>query len=167
MDCPDEDTFARFVEGLLPPREAAEIERHVDGCPRCADLATAFGRLYASSSTAAAGSEDTGLVQLALGLSAALHVAWTVVIAHAPAALAALAPAELASAYGSYATIWGPVGAGWAILIALALRRRWRGGHGAALVYAAITLPSIVLTPLAAFVLVALRRRDNRSGGAS
>jgi anti-sigma factor RsiW len=130
MACPDEDTFARFVEGLLPPGEASAIERHVDGCPRCADLAAAFGRLYAPSSTAAPRIEDVGLVQLALGLSAALHVAWSVVIGHAPAALAALAPAELAAAYRGYATFWGPAGAGWAILIMLALRLRWRGGRG-------------------------------------
>jgi hypothetical protein len=152
---------------LLPPREAAAIERHVDGCPRCADLAAAFGRLYAPSSTAAPRVDKDGLVRVALGLSAALHVAWAVVVAHAPATLAAVAPAGLAAAYRGYATIWGPVGAGWAILAAVALRRRWRGGRGAALAQAALALPSIVLTPLAAFVLFALRRRDIGRGAAS
>ena len=160
MACPDEDTFARFVEGVLPPREAAAIERHVDGCPRCADLGAAFGRLYAPSSTAAPAVDEDGVVRVALGLSAGLHIAWAVLIAHAPAALAALARAGFAAAYHGYATIWGPVGAGWAILAALALRRRWRGGRGAALAQAALALPSIVLTPLAVFVLFTLRRRD-------
>jgi anti-sigma factor RsiW len=167
MACPDEDTFARFVEGLLPPRETAAIERHVDGCPRCADLAAAFGRLYAPSSTAPPRVDESGLVREALGLSVVLHVAWAVVIARAPAALAALAPAGLAAAYRGYATIWGPVGAGWAILAAAALGRRWRGGRGAAMAHAALALPSVVLTPLAAFVLFALRRRDIGRGAAS
>jgi hypothetical protein len=167
MACPDEDTFARFVEGVLPPREAAAIERHVDGCPRCADLAAAFGRLYAPSSTGAPRAGDDPLVRLALVLSAVLHVAWAIVVAHAPAALGALGPAGLVAAYRGYATIWGPIGAGWAILAALALGRRWRGGRRAAMAQAALALPSIVLTPLAAFLLFALGRRDIGRGAAS
>jgi hypothetical protein len=167
MACPDEDTFARFVEGVLPPREAAAIERHVDGCARCADLAAAFGRLYAPSSSGAPRAGDDALLRVALVLSAVLHVVWAVVIAHAPAALAALAPAGLAAAYRGYATIWGPVGAGWAILAALAFGRRWRGGRGAAMSHAALALPSVVLTPLAAFILMALGRRDIGRGAAS
>jgi hypothetical protein len=167
MACPDEDTFARFVEGVLPPRDAAAIEQHVDGCARCADLAAAFGRLYAPSSTAAPAGAGDRVVRAALVLSAVLHVGWAVVVARAPAALAALAPGAIAAGYRGYATTWGPVGAGVAILAALALGRRWRWGRGAALAHAALALPSIVLTPLGAFVLFGLRRRDIGRGAAS
>ena len=167
MACPDEDTFARFVEGVLPPREAAAIEQHVDGCAHCADLAAAFGRLYAPSSTAAPDAGADRLVRAALVCSAVLHAGWAVVVAHAPAALAALAPAGLATAYRGYDTTWGPVGAGVAIVAALALGRRWRWGRPAAVAHAVIALPSIVLTPLAAFVLFGLRRRDFGRGAAS
>jgi len=161
MACPDEDTFARFVEGVLPPREATAIEQHVDGCARCADLAAAFGRLYAPIPAVPAARGGERLVQTALVFSAVFHVGWAVVVARAAAALAGLAPAGVA------ATTWGPIGAGVAILAALALGRRWRWGRAAALAHAALALPSIVLTPLAAFVLFNLRGRDFGRGAAS
>ena len=167
MACPDEDTFARFVEGVLPPREAAAIEQHVDGCARCADLAAAFGRLYAPIPAVPAARGGERLVQTALVFSAVFHVGWAVVVARAAAALAGLAPAGVAAAYRGYATTWGPIGAGVAILAALALGRRWRWGRAAALAHAALALPSIVLTPLAAFVLFNLRGRDFGRGAAS
>jgi hypothetical protein len=158
MACPDEDTFARFVEGLLPASEVAAIESHVDGCARCADLAEAFGRLYArrpAESPEAAGGPSLGP---ALVLSALLHAAWAIVVAHVPRTLAALAPAGVAAAYRTYASIWGPVGAGLALLAALALRLGWRGWRGVAVAHALLALPSIVLTPLAAFIISVARR---------
>ena len=98
MACPDEDTFARFVEGVLPPREATAIEQHVDGCARCADLAAAFGRLYAPIPAVPAARGGERLVQTALVFSAVFHVGWAVVVARAAAALAGLAPAGVAAA---------------------------------------------------------------------
>src|SRR5262245_7711971 len=44
--CPDEDTYARFLQGILPPERIAEIERHIDACARCAELGAQFGKLY-------------------------------------------------------------------------------------------------------------------------
>src|SRR5215510_11318795 len=105
MSCPDEDTFARFVEGLLLPADSAALERHLDTCPRCADLAAEFGRSFAeggggSDASGAggaggrggdAGRADAGgpdaegaaaarLLPVALLAGAALHVAWGLVL---------------------------------------------------------------------------------------
>ena len=158
MACPDEDTFARFVEGLLPADEAAAIESHLDGCARCADLAEAFGRLYARRPAESPKAEGGPSLGPALVLSALLHGAWAIVVPHVPRALALLAPAGVAAAYRTYATTWGPVGAGLALLAALALRLGWRGWRGVAVAHAVLALPSIVLTPLAAFVISVARR---------
>src|SRR5581483_3195933 len=46
MSCPDEDTYASFLQGLLAPERVATIERHIDGCPRCTELSAEFGKLY-------------------------------------------------------------------------------------------------------------------------
>jgi hypothetical protein len=166
MSCPDEDTFARFAEGLLPPGEAAAVERHVDGCARCGELAAAFGRAYAPGPTerGAAGGREAGA---ALILSAGLHAAWAVVVVHAPVALAALFPAALAAGYRGYALVWGPLGALSALVAAVALRRGWRAAGRWAALHAALALPSVVLTPLALFVIFALRRRDIAARAAS
>lgn len=165
--CPDEDTFARLVEGLLPAHEAAAIEAHVDGCTPCADLVAAFGRLYAPRATGAGADDGGQLLVPALVASAVLHAAWAVVVARVPPALAALAPAGLAAAYQIYAAICGPLGVGAALFAALALRRRWPGGRAVALVHAVLALPSVALTPLATFVLFAARGRGATSGSPS
>jgi hypothetical protein len=158
MACPDDDTFARFVEGLLPSGEAAAIERHVDGCARCADLAAAFGRLYLTRVAGSPNGDAAPQLGTALFLSALLHVAWVTVVTHVPRTLATLAPASIGAVYRAYATIWGPVGAAIGLLAALALRRGWRRARSLAVVHAALALPSIVLTPLAAFVVISTGR---------
>src|ERR1700722_11136170 len=38
----NEERIARYVGGDLGPEEAAEIERHLQGCAACADLARAM-----------------------------------------------------------------------------------------------------------------------------
>jgi hypothetical protein len=158
MACPDDDTFARFVEGGLPQSESAAIERHVDGCARCADLAEAFGRLYARRPAEPPNAGRDSLLGLALVLSSVLHVAWAVVVARAPDVLAVLAPTGIAAAYRTYAMIWGRVGAGTGLLAAFVHWRGWRGWRGFAVVHAVLALPSIILTPLAAFVISVARR---------
>ena len=159
MPCPDEDTFARFVQGLLPAEAASDIERHVDGCARCADLAAEFGSLYAEPTPAAA---DAGRqATWALVAAVALHTAWTVVLRVWPGALQALPDAPVITAYGLYSAVWAPAGGGVAVLAALGLGRRRPWGRGAALCHAVLSLPSIVMTPLAIFVIACLRRRDS------
>src|SRR4051812_45411303 len=44
--CPDENTYARLLEGLLPARERALVERHVDGCSGCAEMLAQLGKVY-------------------------------------------------------------------------------------------------------------------------
>jgi anti-sigma factor RsiW len=167
MSCPDEDTFARFVQGLLPPDAASDVEQHVDGCARCADLAAAFGSLYAEPAPAA--TEAARPETWALMAAAVMHVAWTVVLRIWPAALDALPRAPLTTAYALYAAMWAPAGGGVALLAALGLARRRPWGRATALCHAMLSLPSIILTPLAMFVIAIMRRprRDNGKRPAS
>ena len=161
--CPDEDTFARFVQGILRPEAMADIERHVDGCARCSDLAAEFGRLYAETAPEPApiDAQPTRarlFAPLALAFGALIHVAFMVLLPLASAAVRGLLPATLAAAYLRYASFWAPVGCGVALAGAFGLASRQRWGRGLALVHAVLSLPSIVLTPLAFFVLDCLRR---------
>jgi anti-sigma factor RsiW len=161
MSCPDEDTFARFVEGLLAPSAAGEIERHVDTCPRCADLAAEFGRSFAEPNDKAAAPEQR-LAALALAVGAVLHVAWGVVLTGTAGALERLAPSAVTSAYLHYAQIWAPLGGAVALVAALCLMRGWRLGRILSIGHAVLSLPSIVLTPLVIFILDAQRRDHAR-----
>jgi anti-sigma factor RsiW len=157
MPCPDEDTFARFVEGLLPPHSAADIESHVDGCARCADLAAAFGRSFAEGAAPPAAPEKR-LAPLALAVAAVLHVAWAVAMRGAAGSLERFVPGPVAGAYLGYATIWAPLGGVIALTAAFCLLRQARPGRLLAFGYALLSLPSIVLTPLALLLLDAERR---------
>jgi len=161
MPCPDEDTFALFVEGLLPPESAAEIERHVDGCARCADLAAAFGRSF-SQAPAPPAAPPSRLAPLALAVAAVLHAAWAVTIRDAGESLERIVPGPVAGAYLGYATIWAPLGGVIALAAAFCLVRRARPGRLLALGYALLSLPSIVLTPLA-LLLLGTAQRDQPS----
>ena len=159
MPCPDEDTFARFVEGVLQADAAAELERHVDGCAACADLAAAFGRSYAEGGgDTETGEVDDRLAPLALAFATVLHVAWAILIRGAAGALAEAVPAVLAGPYLRYATIWAPAGGLVALAASFCLLRRMRAGRILAIGYALLSLPSIVLTPLALLMLDAQRR---------
>lgn len=159
--CPDEDTFARFVQGILRPEAMADIERHVDGCARCSDLAAEFGRLYAETAPEAPPIERR-FAPLALALAALIHVAWALLLSPAAAALKDLVPPAVAAVYLWYASFWAPVGCGVAVAAAFGLVGRQRWGRVLAIIHAALSLPSVVLTPLAAFVLDSLRRDRGR-----
>ena len=52
--CPDEDTYARFLQGILPAAQITDIERHIDTCARCAELGAQFGKLYGAAGPQAA-----------------------------------------------------------------------------------------------------------------
>jgi len=208
MDCPDEDTYASFLQGLLPPERVAALERHIDVCARCTELSAQFGKLYSDDPPPASAAPPTIVtapasaalptivaapasaaplasdapspariprgVVLVEGLLAALHLAWTLMAW--PAALAAWlagplsslgmagerAPgtaAPLALAGAAYVLVWVPAGGALALAAALGLWRRRRWGGRLARMHALLSLPSIVLTPLAAYVLHQLGRR--------
>ena len=161
MSCPDEDTFARFVEGLLPPQAAAQIERHVDGCARCADLAAEFGRSFAEPRPEGDGSSRQ-LAALALAIAAVIHVVWAVVVSRAGGALRGILPAPLAEAYLRYVGLWAPAGGVVALAAGFCLLRGLRAARALATGYALLSLPSIILTPLAVCVLA--WQRHGRAG---
>jgi hypothetical protein len=50
VPCLDENTLAALADGELDDSASADIEAHIDGCPRCADLVAAFGRVTRSAS---------------------------------------------------------------------------------------------------------------------
>jgi len=168
MSCPDEDTFARFVEGVLTAEAAAAIESHVDGCARCADLAAEFGRSFAEERTDVAGAAPRPgrLAPLALAAAALLHAVWAIVIVPAAAPLAGAAPGPLVAGYLRYAALWAPAGAVLALVGAFAVLRGVRAGRWLALGWALLSLPSIVLTPLALFALDAERRERTAASAA-
>jgi anti-sigma factor RsiW len=173
--CPDEDTYARFLQGILPQEQIAEIERHIDACPRCAELGAEFGKLYGAAApqgdagAAAEAARDDGgpgptrwLLRLEL-LMLSFHV--LAALAVLPAALrAAAAPAgaSLTVAAAAYALAWVPIGGAIAAVAAWAL---WRGrswGPAIARAHAIVSLPSVVLTPLAGFILYETRAPKRR-----
>lgn len=42
MNCPTVDKISQFVDDLLPKEEQVEIERHINSCVACAEVANAF-----------------------------------------------------------------------------------------------------------------------------
>jgi len=157
--CPDEDTYARFLQGILPPEHIADIERHIDTCARCAELGAQFGKLYGAAGPDAdeptqAASRPAGTPLLAELVMVVLHAVAAITVL--PAALrltATRAASTLTVAAAGYAAVWVPLGG---VLAAIAAWALWRGrtwGVGLARAHAVASLPSIVLTPLAAFVL--------------
>lgn len=40
MDCPDDETFAEYLEGGLPPEHRDRFEEHLDACQDCRDAFT-------------------------------------------------------------------------------------------------------------------------------
>jgi hypothetical protein len=167
--CPDEDTYARFLQGILPPERIADIERHIDGCPRCAELGAQFGKLYArdeaddgvdagANRRAAPAGRPAGWLLVGELLMVGLHAVAAIAVLPWALPLAAghaAAPATVAAAI--YAAVWVPVGGVVAALAAWALWRGRRWGHAFARAHAIASIPSVVLTPLAAFVLAQTR----------
>jgi len=167
--CPDEDTYARFLQGILPPEQIADIERHIDACLRCAELGAQFGKLYGAAAPDAdeltAAGQPAGALLLAELATAALHA--VAAIAVLPAALrliATRAASALTVAAAAYASVWVPLGGVLAAIAAWALWRRRSWGVALARAHAIASLPSIVLTPLAAFVLQQTGRGRRRRG---
>jgi anti-sigma factor RsiW len=172
MNCPDEDLFALFLQGLAPPEQTAEIERHIDGCMRCAETAAQFGRIYgARPADKMTGDDPSGHLALFEALMALLNVAFTVVALPiawwAAAALTGRPAAEVTSSAlsltftwigAAYVAVWGPVGALAAVVGTLALGRRKPWGRHLAYWHALLSIPSVVLTPMAAFLLYRLAR---------
>jgi hypothetical protein len=163
MSCPDEDTFARFVEGRLGPEEAAEIERHVDGCARCADLGAEFGRLFAEGTVPPAPEPRRPGAWLEL-LVAVLHAAWAAVLWRALPVLGAELPPGAATVYLRYAEAWALAGAPVALVAAAGLAVGARWGRALAVAHALLSLPSVVLTPLAVVALWVVLGKDGRPG---
>jgi hypothetical protein len=192
MDCPDDDTYAGFLQGLLTAERAAAIESHLDVCPRCIELAVAFGRLYArpgeppaaapapasaslpmSPSRSAPAGDRGRWLAVTLAVIAGVHVAWT--IAALPLALRIWsAPGgafrgpwagPLALAAAAYSIGWAPPGGALALVAAWGLWRRRAWARGAARWHALLSLPSLILTPLAAYVLFELGPHRRRGGG--
>jgi serine/threonine protein kinase len=65
MSCPDENTLACFMQGLLPEVERASVEQHLDTCRNCASVLVAIGRAVSQGETApyralARGDDDVG-----------------------------------------------------------------------------------------------------------
>ena len=83
---------------------------------------------------------------------------WAVVLSRAAGGLQGMLPGWVAAVYVPYASFWAPVGCG----VALARRSAWLGrqrwGRVLAVVHAVLSLPSVVLAPLALFVLDSVRR---------
>jgi len=193
MDCPDEDTYASFLQGLLPPERVATLERHIDVCPRCTELSAQFGKLYSDDppaptpgiadvtpgapATAGALRAAPGVALVEL-LMAAVHVVWTLLawpaalnawlagplaaVGGAPGATTATS-APLALAGAAYIVVWVPLGGVLAFAAALGLWRRRDWGRRLARGHALASLPSIVLTPLAAYVLHRLASMRGRA----
>jgi hypothetical protein len=172
MDCPDEDLFALFLQGLAPPERAAEIERHIDGCARCAEMAAQFGRIYGARPADKGTGDDPGAHLVLLeAVMALLNVAFTVVALPiawwAAVALTGKPAAEVTSSASNltftwigaaYVALWGPVGALAAVVGTFALGRRKPWGRHLAYWHALLSIPSVVLTPMAAFLLYRLAR---------
>jgi hypothetical protein len=176
--CPDEDTYARFLQGILPPERITELERHIDVCPRCAELGAQFGMLYGPAgdrepTSLAPGADDrpstcgrpgTALLLAELAM-VCVHAAAAITVLPAALRLTAAGTASAVTvAAATYAAAWVPLGG---LVAAIAAWALWRGRPWAGAVaraHAIASLPSLVLTPLAAFVLQQTGTRKLRKG---
>jgi anti-sigma factor RsiW len=174
--CPDEDTYARFLQGILTQEQIADIERHIDACPRCAELGAEFGKLYGAAAphgdaqenagpNAARGGDPgpmRGLLRLELLMLSFHALAAVAVLPAALRAAAAPAGSTLTVAAAAYAVAWVPIGG---VVAAVAAWALWRGrawGPAIARAHAIVSLPSVVLTPLAGFILRETRAPKRR-----
>src|SRR5687767_14118338 len=113
--CPDEDTYARFLQGILPRECIADIERHIDACARCAELGAQFGKLYGGAGPEAdeptrAARRPAGTLLLAELMMVARHaVAAITVLPVGLRLLATRAASALTVAAAGYAAVWVPV----------------------------------------------------------
>ncbi len=62
--CPDENTLAGYLQGLLPPSDVREVERHLDTCPTCREVMSELGRVVGAISDGnELGLQDTVLAE--------------------------------------------------------------------------------------------------------
>ncbi len=47
MSCPNENDYARMLDGLVSQHQRRLLEEHIDGCSACHALLTELGKLYA------------------------------------------------------------------------------------------------------------------------
>jgi hypothetical protein len=191
MPCPDEDTYARLLEGRLGDDERHEVELHLDQCGSCSLLLAEIAKVYGASLTGdglsstlhertrlparAPGTEVlTGLSHLQLVAAVlqsviALKLVWLLASTRGDlgAALDGGAWSDVAAGIGrvafSYGLAWAPLGALLALVSTWALRRGVRWAAGLTAVYAVLSLPSLIFLPLSGYVLLELRRIQARS----
>jgi hypothetical protein len=151
MVCPDENLIASWLEGRLREADVAALERHVDQCADCLDLVTSFGRAY-SPSLPPRVPRPTGLLVWAEIAFAALQVAGAAVVT------SCVRSGRLGSELGTTLAISALLGAVVALYAVWALRRERPQARTLCAIHAALALPSVVLAPVAAWVLIELRR---------
>src|SRR5262245_51783653 len=77
--CVDAETFAAWVDGVLPPRQATTLEAHMADCARCQGLMAAFAKTEAAAVAAPARAERAWfrwLMPLAAGAAAITLAVW-------------------------------------------------------------------------------------------
>jgi hypothetical protein len=168
VPCPDDNLFGRLLEGRLTEAQRAPLERHVDECAACTELLAELGKVYAQKAggtrrpslaprvASAPRGRNLWSVELVLGLvqlALAGRLGATWLAARETGDTIALPLGTLPGWILAYGIVWGAVGG------VLALSATWglRRGRGWALrvarLHAWITLPSVILTPLAGYVL--------------
>jgi anti-sigma factor RsiW len=167
MECPDEDTVAQLLQGLLPADELARLEQHLDECPACTELVAELGKAYEHSAEPLRVApirkpEPSDLTRVEL-FAVAIHALITAKLGWLIAAgrldiVTAVHPMHPSTVALLVCGAWfGPIGGITAAFGAWALGRRRSWANRAAAIHAALVLPSVVLTPLSIYVLVRLR----------
>ena len=139
-------------------------------CARCAELGAQFGKLYGAAGpelTRLRGRQPAGAMRccwLEL-LMVALHAAAAITVLPAALRVIVRAPrSALDRRGGGLRGVWVPLGGVLAAIAAWALWRGRRWGGALARAHAFASLPSMVLTPLAAFVMQQTRPGERRRG---
>lgn len=174
MVCPDEDTIAQLIQGLLSGDERARLEQHLDGCAACTELVAELGKAFGPETQRSApppatvqepvplAADDTrGLTGIQL-FAAFIHAVITVklgwlLVSSGDASFAATSTPVLTGLVLVAGALFGPVGATVAAFAAWGSRRGAGWARRATVVHALIALPSLALTPLAVYVLVHYR----------
>jgi anti-sigma factor RsiW len=159
MVCPDEDTIAQLIQGLLSGDERARLEQHLDGCAACTELVAELGKAFGPETKHSAlpppTARDTrSLTRIEL-FAALVHavitlkLGWVVVSDGNPSTAPALSAVVVVAG-----VLFGPIGAAMATVAAWGSSRSAGWARRAAVVHALLALPSLALTPLAVYVLV-------------
>jgi hypothetical protein len=178
MSCPEDDAFARLTQGLATTTERAELERHLDDCEACTELWVQLGRVNHAAAPSSEGVHDGNLIArrgpdpwllAAELLLVALCASWWLTLgslrrAGLPDRMSALLLATdhaLAARWiGSYFAVWPPIGALLGVVNVVGLARRSAWARASCTWSALLSLPSLLLLPLGAFVLLSRERAD-------